>query len=202
MNDHNTTAAKLIITFGGLILVLAAAIVVIVEMAPPEGGTLTVGNIASGEAHIGTDETATRIEEELRALPQIRQVEANVLARGRKAEVRLELHVTAEADLAATTEEACRRARELIEGRMAIALARPPQAQLHYRELQLSRPPGDSPAAPSPGSRADGPSGAPEPAREVSWLATGAMPATNPEVSTEAGDEAAERTREDRPAGA
>jgi hypothetical protein len=194
LEDHNTTGAKLIITFGGLILALLAVLVIIFEMAPPETGSLKVAKVGTGEARIGTDEISHRLEEELRALPQVNQVQVSVLARGQKAEVNLNLHVAAEADLAATTEEACRRARQLIEERMGVALTRPPQAQLHYRELRVARPQEASPPAPSEWPLTAPPPAPPSPQESP--------PTANPPVTTESSDETSETSQEDRPAGA
>jgi hypothetical protein len=157
--------------------------------------------VGAGEARIGTDEIAHRLEEELRTLPQINQAQASVLARGQKAEVTLDLHVTAEADLAATTEEACRRARQLLEERMGVALTRPPQAQLHYRELRVVRRQEASTPAPSEappaGSTSLGES--PQPAGSET---TEPAPAANPPLTTEPTHETPETSQEDRPAGA
>ena len=203
LEDHNDTEAKLIITFGGLIFALLGAIIVIVEVSPPETGSLKVERIGSGEAHIGTDEVAQRLEEEIQALPHVHQVQASVLARGAKAEVKLEMHVTAEADLAVTSEEACRLTRQLVEERMGVALTRPPQAQLHYRELQVARPqePSSS-AAPPPSPVAtpmSPPTAAPSPPEpSVPEISSG--PFTDRPLSTES-PHVAETTREDPPAG-
>lgn len=194
LEDHNTTGAKLIITFGGLILALLAVVVIIFEVAPPETGSLRVAKIGTGEARIGTDEIGHRLEEELRALPQVNQVQVSVLARGQKAEVNLDLHVTAEADLAATTEEACRRARQLIEERMGVALMRPPQAQLHYRELRVAQAQEASPPAHSDWPLTTPPPASPSPQESP--------PTANPPIATESTDETSETSQEDRPAGA
>lgn len=202
MDDHNTTGTKLIITFGGLIFVLAAVIVIIFEMAPPQTGSLKLANVGAGEAYISTEEAARRLEEELRVLPQISKVEAKVLARGQKAEVNLDLHVTPEADLALTTEEVCRRARQLLEERMAVALTRPPQAQLHYRELKVGRPQEGGPAPTTqpeqlPPSSPAGPS---EGSGRVSWQATGPAPGADPQAGTDMTDETSQTSQEDRSA--
>jgi hypothetical protein len=205
MDDHNATGAKLIITFGGLILAVAAVIVIIFELAPPETASLRVGNVGAGEAHISTDETARRLEEELRALPQISDVAVKVLARGRQAAVSMDLHVTPEADLAATSEEACRCARRLIEQRMAVEMKQPPRAQLHYRELSVARPweaaplPPTGPQQPPPGE----PAALGESPRRVSWQATGPVPGdSNPPLPMEPNHEPSETSQEDRPADA
>ena len=138
LDDHNTTEAKLIITFGGVILILLATLLIIFELVSPETDTLKVQQVGSGEAEISSEEVVRRVEEEVRTAPQIDQVQATIVGRGKKAEVRLSLHVAPEANLANTVEDACRRATELIEGQMGIALAKPPSAEIHYRELRVS----------------------------------------------------------------
>jgi hypothetical protein len=139
LEDHNNTSAKLLITFGALILALLAVAIIIFEVAPPETGTLKVERVGAGEARISTDEIALRVEEEVRSVPHVAQVQATVLGRGLKAEISLDLHVGEEADLTATAEEACRRTRQLVEERMGVALTGPPKAELHYRELHVAR---------------------------------------------------------------
>ena len=191
LEDHNNTEAKLLLTFGGLIFVLLAAIVVIVEVAPAESGSLKVERIGSGEARIGTDEVAQRLEDQIRALPHVAQAQVSVIARGAKAEVTLDLQIGPEAELAVTTEEAGRLTRYLLEERMGVALTRPPQAQLQYRELQVSRPPAPSSPGEPPAPSTPGEPPAPEPA----------APAIDPPMSTEASHYDAETSREDRPAG-
>ena len=62
-----------------------------------------------------------RLEEELQLLPQVSQARATVLGRGKKAEVHLSLHVTADAELAPTADEASQRARALMEDRMGLS---------------------------------------------------------------------------------
>ncbi|OGO53221.1 MAG: hypothetical protein A2148_01775 [Chloroflexi bacterium RBG_16_68_14] len=194
LEDHNTTGAKLIVTFGGLILALLAAVVVVFEVSPPETGTLKVEKIGAGEARIGTDEVVHRLEEEIRRLPQIRQAQAAVRARGQKAEVNLDLHVSAEVDLAATAEEACRLARQLIEEQMGVPLARPPRALLHYRELHVARPQTGSPSI----ARQPQATAAPQASPAVAQSAPAA--ATNLPFATTSGHEASETSQEDRPA--
>jgi hypothetical protein len=176
LEDHNSTGAKLVVTFGGLVLVLLGVIVVLLEVAPPETGDVAVASVGSGDVRIGTDEISQRLQEELRVVPHVSGIQATVVGRGRKAEVKLDLYVSPEADLAATTDEACRRARELLEGRMGVELDSPPKALVHYRELEVRARTG--PAAPQPG-----------------------LASASPGPSTEQSHEAASTTHEDRPAG-
>ena len=137
LDSHNTTEAKLIVTFGGIILILLATLLVIFELVSPESNTLVIQQAGSSVVEISSEEVVLRVEEELRASPQIDQVQATIVGRGKKAEVSLSLHVAPEANLATTVEEACKRVTELLEGQMGIALAKPPSAEVHYRELRV-----------------------------------------------------------------
>ncbi len=216
--DHNDTPAKLIVTFGGLILIMLALIVIISEVAPSDGGTLKMERVGGATAHISTEEVALRLEEELQTFPQLRQVQASVKSKGQKAEVKLELHVGAEAELTSTAEEACRRARQLLEERMGVALAGPPEARLHYQELKVGgsrkspqSTPSGSPSlattsppedrqAPSPSSREwspPKPSGESTPAEQPSG-----GPAGGSSSGMDTSHETSESKQEDRPAGA
>lgn len=174
LDHHNTAATQLVITFGGLIFALFGVVIIIFELAPPQTGTVRVAKVGAGEARIGTDEIMLRLEEELRSIPQLAGVQAKVIGRGHKAEVNLDLYVSAEADLAATSQEACRRAREIVEERMGVELDCQPHAEVHYRELVVGQQ-----AAPFTTAKAP-PSGSP--------------------FAAEPSHEATEATQEDRPA--
>ena len=154
LEDHNNTEAKLIITFGGVILMLLATLLIIFEVVPPESNALNVAKAGSGDVQISTEEAVRRLEEELQLLPQVSQARATILGRGKKAEVQLSLHVTSDADLAATADEASQRARALMEDRMGLELARPPQTEIQYRELRVGQrveaAPGAATATPEP----------------------------------------------------
>ena len=208
LEDHNTTEAKLIITFGGVILMLLAALIIIFEVVPPEANALSVAKAGSGDVQISTEEVVRRLEDELQLLPQVNQARATIVGRGKKAEVHLNLHVTADADLAATADEASQRARALMEDRMGLELARPPQTEIQYRELRVGQrveaapgaatatsepPPAASPPAPEspdpppmvaapaekPASPAEEPS--PPAATNAPIVGSPPEPATNPD---------------------
>jgi len=216
MRDHNNREAQLIVTFGGLILVLLAAILIVFEVSPPESGSVKVQKVGTGEARIGTDEVGERVVREVRALPDVNDADVTVSARGDRAEVRMELHVEPEADLSGVADEACRRARNLIEGQMGVELVGPPQARLHYRELRVSRPaPAKQPAVsrPEPAPRSSAPPT--QPTGFTGWerLPTGpsgeaiASGQERPSTPSETGrseatsaDEATEKPQEERPA--
>jgi hypothetical protein len=137
LGDHNTTEAKLIITFGGVILILLATLLVIFELIPPETNSLKIAQVGGGEVEINAEEAVLRVEEELKLVPEIDQVQVTIVGRGKKAEVSLTLHVSADANLAHTADEAIARASSFIEEKMGIQLAKPPAAEVHYRELRV-----------------------------------------------------------------
>lgn len=206
VRDHNTDEAKLVLTLGGLLLALLGALVILIELAPERSGSLILQRVGGGEARIGTDEVKERLEVELRGLPQVSDVEASVVGRGKKAEVGLELHVGANADLAATSEEVLRLTREIIESRMGIALDCAPKVQLHYRELRVAEAPKSSPSPPSSGVPSAGPWPAPGgtvPTMRPAQPSAGSGQVPSPYVprGVESADDIAQRAKEDHPAG-
>ena len=126
------------ISLAAVVVVLLMLTIMLVELTPSPTQRMRVRNLKSGDATITTKQIAERIEDEVAATPHVASCKATVAARGGKAEVVLDLHVDAGADLAQTADEACRLAHTLVEERMGIALVQRPRARLHYRELRLS----------------------------------------------------------------
>ncbi len=186
LDDHNTTEAQLIITFGGVILILLATLLILFELVSPETTSLKVQQVSSGEAEISADEVVLHLEEELRAVPQVDQAQATIVGRGKKAEVKLILHVAPDANLSTTVDAACQLASEVLENRMGIALAKPPSAEVHYRELRV-------------GSQQPAPASA---AAQATKLPDAAPPAVSEPPTTEPAQESTDVSREDPPAGA
>lgn len=176
LDDHNTTEAKLIITFGGIILILLATLLILFELVPAESNNLKIQQVGGGDVEISAEEAVLRVEEELRLVPQVDQVQAKIVGKGKKAEVSLTLHVAADANLANTADEAVSRATLFLEEKMGIQLAKPPSAEIHYRELRV----GAQPPVSRPASVAEAP--APTPATEqppaAGHPAAAAQPAT------------------------
>jgi hypothetical protein len=193
LGRHNDNAAKLIITFGGLILALLGGMVVVYEVAPPDSGNVRVGNVGGGDVRISTEDVVQRIEEELRSIPKVLGIQAIVTPRGKKAEVKLDLYVSGDADLAVTSEEACLRARDLVGGRMGIVLDCDPRAQVHYRELLVARP--------APATLASSPFSSPAASTPTpAW--TPERPVASGPSTVEPAHEASEAAQEDHPTGA
>ena len=135
--DNDDTDSKLIVTLFAAVVVLLMITAIIVELTPSPLEKMRVRNVKTGDATITTVEIAGRIEQEARGVEHVAGCKATVAARGRKVDVLLDLHVDAGADLARTADEACRRAQDLVERSMGIALASPPRARMRYRELRL-----------------------------------------------------------------
>jgi len=194
LRDHNTDAAKLLVTFGGLIFMLLGMIVIIFELAPPQTGSVKVAKVGSGDARIGTDQISQRLEDELRGIAHLRDIEAKVSSRGNRADVKLELYVDTGADLAQTTNEACGRAREIVEGRMGVELEAAPRAEIHYREQHDGRERSVQPRE-----------AAPAPTNTPSWRPAEPAPAASsdqPASTSGSLHEASQTAHEDQPTGA
>ena len=134
LNDHNEPATQMLVTLGALIFALIGLTVIIFELAPPQTGSVKIAQVGAGDVRIGTDEIARRLEDELRAVPCLRGIEAHVSSRGSRAEVKLNLFVDTEADVAQTAGEAIQLTRDIVETRMGVELESPPRAEVHYRE--------------------------------------------------------------------
>ena len=214
MDDHNETSSQLIITFGGLILILLGLALMIYEVTPSSAGTLNVKLPGGGTARIDTEEVARRVTEELRIMPQLREVHVEVTSRSAKAQVALELQVGEEADLSSTTEEACARTRQLLEERMGVTLNGPPKAKLYYRTLRVSKQAETAPQGGDAGATAPPPASplpvSPEPAQTLFTRPQPPAPEGTASASPDAGatggvqpsHDASETPPEDRPAGA
>src|SRR5207248_3327042 len=152
LRHHNHNEEKLVVTLGAIVVVLLAVLVVIIEATPPSMQKMRVRNMKSGGgAEITTTEIAKRINAEVTQVSHVASCAAAVTGRNKKVEVALDLYVDQSADLADTADAACRRAQALVEGQLGIALAKPPSARLHYRELRLR----DEKSATAPGLKAD-----------------------------------------------
>jgi hypothetical protein len=190
LEDHNTNATQLLVTFGGLIFVLIGVTVIIVELAPPQTGNVRVAKVGAGEARIGTDEITKLLEDELRALSRLRGVEASVSSRGARANVKLDLFVDTQADVAQTANEAIERTRDIIETRMGVELDAPPRAEVHYTEGSEAK----SRVAGTPSSTPSWQPVAPQPRAQA--------PTNEQPAATGTSHETAPTVSEDRPTGA
>ncbi|MGB6838362.1 MAG: alkaline shock response membrane anchor protein AmaP [Dehalococcoidia bacterium] len=163
LDDHTDNLSRIILTLGGVILMLVAVVLIIAEVTPPATAAVKVQQVKAGSAVISTQEIEHRVQQEVASVPHVSEAAVKVLGRGRGVELELDLHVDPQANLSETAEETCRRARELAEGKMGIALLQPPRAHLRYKEIQLA------PAAEAPSTEAgvETPGEAAEPSAEM-----------------------------------
>lgn len=139
MDEHNQDTEKAILTAIAVATALIVLVVLLLEVWPRSKKTVTVRDLQGSAAVISTGAIAQRLEEAIRQVPHVSDVKASVEARRKGIEVAMDLHVDADANLAEVTDSAAEAAREVLTNRMHVALARPPHARLHYRELRLRR---------------------------------------------------------------
>ena len=137
LRRHDDRETKIIISLVAAVVTLLMLMAIIIELTPSPTQKMRVRDMKSGEARITTQQIAERVDAEVHQIQHIAQCRATVVARGKKVEVILDLHVGPGADLSQTADEACRRADVLITQQLGIALAARPRARLHYRELRL-----------------------------------------------------------------
>jgi hypothetical protein len=135
--DHETREAKVITTLVAVVVSLLMLTLIIVQLTPSPTQRMRVRDVKAGDATIKTTEIAARIDDALVQVPHIATCRSIVASRGKSVEVVLDLHVDAGADLARAADDACRRAQEIVEQEIGVALAAAPRATLHYRELRL-----------------------------------------------------------------
>ncbi len=159
LRDHqDEDLAKLVTSLGAAVVILLGALVIILELSPPVTPGVRIGPVRSGDATITPDVIAGRIEQEVLAVDHISAARVRVGGRGKRVDVEMDLDVDADAPLAQTSEQACSRTRDLLERQMSIPLVAPPRANLHYRELRITREDAaGAPAEAEPASRATDP---------------------------------------------
>jgi hypothetical protein len=153
LDDHTDNASKLILTLGALALVVLCFIVIVAELAPTgPSADIRLEGVTGASAVLSIEAINQRIEQEVTALPQVKEAKAWVTARDRGLAVALNLVLGPDANVPEATEEACRVAQETIEQKIGVALVGLPSVQIAFS------PPEGKPA-PAP----EGEQEAPEP---------------------------------------
>jgi hypothetical protein len=133
LDDHTDNASKLILTLGVSSLIVLCLIVIVAELTP--GGPsadIRLEGVTGATAVLSTEDINQRIEQEVTALPQIRESKASVTARDRGLAVALNLVLGPDANVPEATEEACRVAQETIEQKIGVALVGLPTVQIKF----------------------------------------------------------------------
>ena len=153
LDEHTDNPSKLILTLGASALVVLCLIVIVAELAPAgPSADIRLEGVTGANAILSTEDITQRIEQEVTALPQVKESKASVTARDRGLAVALNLVLGPDANVPEATEQACRVTQETIEQKIGVALVGLPTVQITFS------PPEDKPA-PTP----EGDQGALEP---------------------------------------
>ena len=133
LNDHTDNASKLILTLGTLALVVLCLIVIVAELTPAgPSDDIRLEGVTGAAAVLSAEAINQRIEQEVTALPQVKEAKASVTAHDRGLAVALNLVLGPDANVPETTEEACRVTQETIEQKIGVALVGLPSVQIVF----------------------------------------------------------------------
>lgn len=133
LDEHTDNASKLILTLGVSSLIVLCLIVIVAELAPAgPSADIRLEGVTGATAVLSTEDINQRIEQEVTALPQIKECKASVTARDRGLAVALNLVLGPDANVPEATEEACRVTQETIEQKIGVALVGLPTVQIRF----------------------------------------------------------------------
>lgn len=133
LDDHTDNASKLILTLGASSLIVLSLIIIVAELAPAGPSTdIRLEGVTGATAVLSTEDINQRIEQEVTALPQIKESKASVTARDRGLAVALNLILGPDANVPEATEEACRVTQETVEQKIGVALVGLPTVQIRF----------------------------------------------------------------------
>ena len=205
LGRHNEDTEKALLTLIAGTVAFLALVLLLLELLP-SNDDVRVTDLRVGGAVLSTADITQRVEEAVRGVDHVVNVKGAVKARRKGVVVLLNLDVDPDANLAIVTDAACEAASDVLANKVHVALAEPPQARLHYRELRFktrtvkeaSQPPQDeAPAEAVTRIAAAPPSGEPVEAPETVAVAAGATTETAEPVTASAPSE--ERPHETSP---
>jgi hypothetical protein len=133
LDDHTDNPSKLILTLGALSLVVLCLIVIVAELAPTgPSADIRLEGVTGATAVLSIEAINQRIEQEVTALPQVKDSTASVTARDRGLAVALTLVLGPDASVPEATEEACRVTQETVEQKIGVALVGLPTVQITF----------------------------------------------------------------------
>jgi hypothetical protein len=133
LDEHTDTPSKLILTLGAASLIVLCLIVIVAELSPPApGADIRLEGITGATTILSADAINQRIEQELTALPQVKESKVSVTARDKGLAVALNLVLGPDANVPEATEQACRLTQETIEQRIGVALVGLPTVQVAF----------------------------------------------------------------------
>ncbi len=142
LNDHTDNPSKLILTLGASALIVLSLTIIIAELTPESGSAdVRLVGVTGATAVLPAQAICERVEQEIMALSQIQEAHASVASRDKGLAVALNLTVSPNANVALTTEEACRRAQETIEQTIGVAMVGLPTVQIAFGPPEEPAPP-------------------------------------------------------------
>jgi hypothetical protein len=137
LRDNNNDDNKILLTVIAAAAGLVSLVLFVAEITPRSPNDVKVTDLQVGDAVLSTAAIGQRVEEAVSQVPHISEVRALVRPKRKGVVVSLDLHVDPDANLATVADEASEAARDVLNNRVHVALAEPPKARLHYRELRM-----------------------------------------------------------------
>jgi hypothetical protein len=138
LDRNDDAASRAALTALAAAVGLPALLLLFFEVWRPSGAAVRVVDVKGGEATLSPEALGQRIEEAVRAVPDVAEARALTRVRRKGIELALDLHVGPDANLAAVADAALEAARDLLTGRLHVAVAGQPRVRLHYKELRLA----------------------------------------------------------------
>lgn len=132
-----------------LILDLILVLLIILEVRRPKRRSISVRQAAGGEVTLRVGSIADQLEAEIGQLPQVLRAKPRVSAKGGGVVVKLDVKMEAETGVPGKAERIVGAVRRVVEERMGLKLARPPEVELQtVRCPEAAREREKRPAAP------------------------------------------------------
>jgi len=138
LDRNDDAASRAVLTAIAAGAGLPALVLLLFELRPPSRAAVRVVDVKGGEASLSPDALDQRIEEAVRAVPDVAEARALTRVRRQGVELALDLHVGPDANLATVADAALEAARDLLTGRLHVEVAGQPRVRLHYKELRLA----------------------------------------------------------------
>jgi hypothetical protein len=154
LGTHTDTLSRIVLSLALAIFLLLALALIIFELAPAPERSLKVSSVKAGNAVLGTDVIAERIERDVRAVESVTDAKVTAQGRGKGVDVAVDLSVDPDANLSQVSERVAELIRDSVENRMGVALAAPPRVILHDSGGKVASRPAETAVADEHGPRA------------------------------------------------
>lgn len=124
LRNISTTTRFLIIVASVLLLIVDIGLLWFELRQSTTSRTVRIKQVTGGEAEMSTESIEGRLAYNIDQLPDVIRVSPSVSGRGKGVEVILDVETRPDVDVPSKTEEVMNVAREVVEGRMGLELAR------------------------------------------------------------------------------